>query len=206
MGMGEPILVVEREYLFSDGGFQGFISSKKKDYLSRILSNYKYEIRSPELEKNPALQQPIPYVWIVNPKEKKAFLYKRAKTGNEGRLHNKFSGGVGGHIDKNTEENSKNPIHDAMMRELMEEVVMEHYPVPNIIGYINDDADPVGQVHFGLVALCETLSDVKPLEDMSEGKFYTIEEVENIFSNSENDIENWTRLSWPFIKEYLISN
>jgi len=201
--MGDEILVVKRDVLFKEGDFEGFKPNHTKDYVKIILDNMDYQIRTKELENNRYWQQPIPYVWIVNPRTKKAFLYKRANTGNEGRLHNKFSGGVGGHIDKKElVEGKEDPLTQAMMRELEEETIIEEYPKPKVIGYINYNSD-VEDVHFGVVAIGETIHDVKPAEDMDHGKFYSIIEVEEIFNDPANDIEKWTLASWPFIKDYL---
>ena len=203
MGMGDEILVVKRDVLFNDGDFEGFLPTEQKDYLGRILKNFEFQIRTKELENNRFWQQPIPYVWLVNPLTKKVFLYKRSTTGNEGRLYNKFSGGVGGHVDKKELVVGKDdPITQAMMRELEEETIITEYPTPKIIGYINYNSS-VEDVHFGVVAIGETTHDVKPAEDMAHGDFYSIKEAEEIFSNPENNVEKWTASSWPFVKDYL---
>ena len=34
-------------------------------------------------------------------------------------------------------------------------------------------------------------------------KFYSIEEVDAIMQNQEIQMDRWTRLSWPFVKDYL---
>lgn len=204
MGMGDEILVVQRDVLFKEGPFQGFVPSKLKDYLSIILSNSEYQVRSKELENNKSWQQPIPYVWLINPKTKQAFLYQRDTKGNESRLHNKYSGGVGGHIDKKElVDGEGDPIVQAMMRELREETIISEYPIPKIVGFINDDSEPVGEVHFGVVAIGETTHEVKPAEDMAHGKFYSMQEIDELFSNPTTNVEGWTRISWPFIKDYL---
>lgn len=203
--MSRDILCIKRETLFQEKNFQGFCSIDDENFLKTILANFEYLDRTEELENNREIQQIIPYVWIINPKTKKAFIYKRAKTGNEGRLYNKFSGGVGGHIDRDTEENTKDPITAAMMREMKEEVIMNDYPSPKFIGFINDDLEEVGKVHFGVVALAETEEEIRPAEDMAHGEFLSIEEIEKTFNNPENTIESWTLISWPFIKEKLSS-
>lgn len=203
--MSRDILVVKRGTLFEGKEFQGFCPISERDLTNHILSNFEYVERTDELENNKDIQQIIPYVWLVNQQTKQVFLYMRSKEGDEGRLYNKYSGGVGGHIDKDTEETSQDPITDAMMRELKEEVAMTNYPIPKFVGYINDDADSVGSVHFGVVAIAETDDDVKPAMHMANGKFYTIYEVEQLFSDTSNTIENWTQLSWGFVKEYVES-
>lgn len=201
------ILVVKREVLFNEHDFEGFLDVVKRDYIDRILKNYEYRERNDELESNPSFKQIIPYVWIVNPLSKKIFAYQRAsgkKNYSERRLMNKWSCGVGGHIDRDSEEGTDNPITRAMMRELMEEVKMNKYPMPKIVGYLNYETDSVGQVHFGVVAIAETIERVeKGDNEMAHGKFYSVDELEEIFNDSRNEIETWTRTSWPFVKDYL---
>lgn len=203
--MGKEALVVPRAILFKERYFNGFLSASECDYLASILANHTYHARGEELERNESLQQIIPYVWIVNPKTQEVFLYRRAGGTNysEKRLHHKVSGGIGGHIER---QDASNPIYEGMMRELREEVTMENYPAPRIIGYLNDDSDSVGKVHFGVVALAETTSSVlKGDDEMSEGRFYTLKEAEALLSDPLMDVEPWTRLSWPIVKEFILS-
>ena len=207
--MGKEALVVERNILFKDKYFQGFLSVDEYDFLSLILEYFEYHLRGDELENNNLLQQIIPYVWIVNPIERKVFAYRRAsgkQNYREIRLMNKVSCGVGGHIDREDLVKVEDVIIRAMMRELQEEVVMSNYPKPKIVGYLNDDSDGVGKVHFGVVALVEVHEDVKKGDDeMVEGKFYSIDGLERLFSDSNVEVESWTRISWPFVKGYLKS-
>ncbi len=202
--MGKEALIIKRGILFEDKYFEGFLPCDNYDFIPLILNNYEYHARGDELENNEKLQQIIPYVWIVNSKDKKVFAYKRAsgkQNYSEERLMNKISCGVGGHIDR---EDSDNPIENAMIRELMEEVKMKSYPKPKIIGYLNDDSDSVGKVHFGVVAIAETLEDVsKGDNEMAEGRFYSVSELDEMFSDSRYEVESWTKLSWPFVKDYL---
>ena len=201
--MVKEALVVRREALFNGKNFQGFISSKEKDFIQIILNNYFYHERGDKLENDDSLQQIIPYVWIINSKTKRVLAYKRSsgKNYSEKRLMDKWSCGIGGHIER---EDAENPIMNAMNRELKEEVEMENYPLPKIIGYLNDDADSVGKVHFGVVALAETSENVKKGDDeMSQCQFLSISDLDNLLSNTNVEIESWTRLSWPFVKDYL---
>jgi predicted NUDIX family phosphoesterase len=203
--MSKEALVIERNILFKDETFQGFLPQTQRNLIPTILSNFKFHPRGEELETNKELQQIIPYVWILNPKTKQVFAYRRAPNENytEKRLRNKWSCGVGGHIDK---EDSEDPIANAMMRELQEEIKIAEYPTPKIVGYLNDDKDSVGLVHFGVVAIAETPHNAeKGDEEMAEGRMFSIPELEALFANPENDIEAWTQLSWPFVKSYLES-
>ena len=199
----KEILVVKRETLFQGNEFHGFCPISNRDFSNTILSNFEFQERE-QMETNQDFQQVIPYVWIVNPQTKQVFAYRRApdKKYDEARLRDKWSCGLGGHVDKETE--CQDPITKAMLRELKEEVTMSYIPNPKIIGFLNDDTNDVGKVHFGVVAVVETTEPVKKGDDeMTYGKFYSIEELEQTFANPKNDIETWTQLSWPFVKEYV---
>lgn len=205
MGMGEDILVVKKELLFRKKQFKGFIPIEEENFLPVILENLYYQKRTDELERNEEIQQPIPYVWLVNPEKKQIFLYKRSKTGNEGRLYDKYSGGVGGHIDRSTEGNSQDPVYDAMMRELKEEVYLRDYPTPKVIGFIKLDGG-VEAVHFGIVAIAHTSEEPKPAEDMDFGRFYSLEEAIAVLENPSANIEKWTQISWPAVKKIVLQS
>lgn len=207
MDKKREILVVKRNILFEQGAFQGFIPLEYNNFIPNILNNIEYKERNDELEKNSYYLQIIPYVWLVNPKTKNIFVYKRAvgKGDYKEKRHiDRYSAGVGGHIDRDTEENIKNPIIAAANRELREEVKMKNYPETKFIGYINDDSDIYQMVHFGVVAIAETEEeDILPDDGMKSGKFYSIDEFDNEIKTGLNEVENWTKISWPFVKEYL---
>lgn len=206
--MEKRALVVKRDILFKQHYFQGFAPLAQHDFLILIQKNHSYHLRGNQLENDESLQQIIPYVWIIDPSKKSVFAYKRSagKDYQEKRLHSKFSCGVGGHIEQETEKNVSDPVMAAMIRELKEEVTMETYPTPTITGYINDDRDAVGRVHFGIVGVVETTLPVtKGDDEMVSGQFYTKEELEKAFADPSNDVEAWTQLTWPFIRDtYLI--
>jgi predicted NUDIX family phosphoesterase len=203
--MPKEALVVPRDVLFKDKHFEGFLPFKEHNYIPKILEHYEYHPRGDELEHNATLQQIIPYVWLINTNTKKVFAYKRIPGKGdyvEKRLMNKFSCGLGGHIDK---EDSANPVTNAMMRELEEEIVMKAYPQPTVVGYVNLEYD-VHSVHFGIVAIAETHeTDITCADGVKEGAWYTAEELEAAFNHPDNQVEEWTTTSWPFVKDYLLS-
>lgn len=206
--MVREVLAVKREILFGDKEFQGFVSIGDRNFLRIILDNFEFKERTDELEHNKDFKQIIPYVWIIDPETKKVFAYRRASNEaySEVRLRNKWSGGIGGHIDKETEEKAANPIMDAMNRELREEVSMERYPNPVIVGFVNYEGGDVERVHFAVVAIAETIENVKKGDDeMAECGFYSVDELEEMFSDENNQFEWYTKLSWPFVKDYVMS-
>ena len=184
------IMVVRRKHLFGENGedaFDGFRSHDIKDHSSHILTNHGYISRK-LAETDPNYKQPIAYVLLANPLLKKVYLYQRAikdEEYNEKRLQGKYSIGVGGHID--LEDGDKtNPLHDSLFRELEEELGISRNDISNlrVLGYINDDTNSVGQVHFGVLNLAETnLENVSPKGEMISGEFVDLNHLGEIVSN-----------------------
>lgn len=200
--MVKEALAVDREILLKNREFQGVVSHGYCDFLSTIKSNYKYHERGETLENDESIKQVIPYICVINPIERKIFAYRRSpgKNYQEKRLRDKWSFGVGGHIDR---EDVGDHITGAL-REMSEEIKTRDNPEPRIVGYINDDSDSVGRVHFAILAIAETKYEVEKGDDeMAEGRLMTIGEMENLLANPELGFDNWTRLAWPFIRNYI---
>lgn len=173
--MSEQILVVERERLFAEGAFQGYRSFQgHESLLEAIAGGHHFTARGPA-EENPALKQIIPYVLV---RHGDAFLlYQRLKGGGEKRLHGNLSLGIGGHINPVDFEPSwrqeaveidftpfldqceavsgaglvMNILENSVQREVSEEVSTTASGQARILGFLNDDSNAVGEVHFGLV-------------------------------------------------------
>ncbi len=180
------IMAVPVSELFKDDYFQGF--NDKVDFYSRILKNNIFARRI-ELESNPNYKQIIPYAVIIN--NKKIFSFTRANKSYEKRLHGKLSIGVGGHID--LEDKSKDTIRSGLLRELNEELDVKIRKIRKI-GYINDDSNSVGKVHFGILFLVEADAKAKGYEILN-GRFRDIHEIK--------DSEGWSSIVLPYISRYL---
>jgi predicted NUDIX family phosphoesterase len=196
------IMVVKREKLFFDSHFQGFSPAEKVDFKERVLVNFQYLSRK-EVETNSSYKQPISYVIFFNRENKTIFVYQRAEKeedSKEKRLHGKWSFGIGGHIDK--EDNEKDdPIERSVLREIEEEVKAEVKEI-KLVGYINDDSNSVGEVHFGFLYLAETEEDVLPRgREIKDSRMMTIEDALKMESYSE--IEPWSKIILPFLRDIL---
>jgi len=209
----KQIIVVERSILFGKNNeqyFQGFRGHNEFDYESRILANLKI-MRRGDAEVNPSHQQPIGYTVLVNPKTKQVFLYQRAakdKDYGEKRLQGKISWGAGGHIEP-FDIQKGNPIRESVAREVISEEVeiIGNYSEPKVLGYINDDTNDVGRVHFGILYVIEVDGNAKPKEaEMSRGEFVSVPELERVCASDEFDVETWSRISLEPLKKYLSSN
>ena len=120
--------------------------------LNRIVLNGTFRQRS-ELEEDASFKQLITYATISN--NQSYCLFKRTTEQTEKRLHNKFTLGVGGHMNPgNSLEQDENYVLNELKREFFEEVrLLDGCLIENIefIGFINDDTIPVGRVHIGLL-------------------------------------------------------
>jgi predicted NUDIX family phosphoesterase len=150
MATEERVLCFKRELFEKLGVFQG-ISLEVEKYLPVLTAqaNITYINRS-EAEQDKRYKQLIPYALIIC--GDKILRYRRGKGGGETRLHGLYSVGVGGHISEEDTGLFAQGVgyHDAMRRELMEEVDIE-VTKEMAVAVINDDSTEVGFVHLGIV-------------------------------------------------------
>ena len=139
----EHVMVVDKSRLIFDGGIYDF-----------VLANHFYIPRD-EAEASQTHKQIIPYVIVTHNGD--YLLFKRKKKQMEVRLHDKYSLGVGGHI--NPPVNTKgDPIILGLLKELHEELALEGYLEPEYISIINDDSNEVGRCHLGFLFSIQALS------------------------------------------------
>jgi predicted NUDIX family phosphoesterase len=166
VGLSERVLVVPAAEFDRLGRFQGF-SVDADRYLNALLvpDLARFRPRS-EVEDDPSFKQIIPYVIFRS--GGLVFTYTRGKTGGESRLRKLRSLGVGGHVAEADAEGrgTIEAYEMALLRELDEEVEIRSPGTIRKLGLINDDANPVGLVHLGVVHLYELdRPEVTPLED-----------------------------------------
>lgn len=205
------IMAVKREILFSNNDyFEGFKAAAEIDYESRILKNFQCIERS-RIEDDPEYKQPIGYSIIVNPLLKQVFVYQRGVEDtkyHEKRLQGKWSWGVGGHITQ-SDIKTENPIYGNIFRELKHEIGIRKIGIQNpyltLLGYINNDTDDVGKVHFGMVYIVEINSrNIKPKSpEIKEGQLRKLEELEKICLSPEFIVEEWSKIVLNPLKSYI---
>jgi len=145
----EQILVVKSEILFKNGIWQGLKTDNLNYYLDLIKNNCEFKRRG-DVEEDNNFQQIIPY--IVFNFENKFFIYKYLPKAGEQRLVNTYQLGVGGHINKEDGDEDGDVLETGMMREWNEEVDFKGNIISKkLVGILNDDTNPVEQVHLGLV-------------------------------------------------------
>jgi len=100
-------------------------------------------------------KQVIPYSIVEC--DGRILLVRRLSKGGESRLHDKHSIGIGGHVnpeDLSSEANgrsTRNPIDAGTRREIAEELAVKGTYDIRRVGLLNDDSNPVGAVHVGVV-------------------------------------------------------
>ncbi|MDP2741829.1 MAG: hypothetical protein Q8O66_04055 [bacterium] len=145
----EQILVVKSDVIFKDGKWQGLKIDNLDYYIDLIKNNYEFRRRG-DMENDSSFQQIIPYI-IFNFQDK-YFIYKYLPKAGEQRLVDTYQLGVGGHINKEDVNGNTDVLEAGMMREWSEEVDFKGNLISKkLIGILNDDANPVEQVHLGLV-------------------------------------------------------
>lgn len=187
----ELILVVKRNKLFTNEVWQGLKQVDANKYLNIIDKEKEFLPRS-IMEEDPTYKQIIPYLIFTH--NNKYFLMQRQAKATEQRLKNKYSLGIGGHIRE--EDLTSNDIIEWSRREFDEEVDYSGNYNVKPLGLLNDDSNPVGQVHIGFVFLLEGDSDkIQVKSELKSGTLYTMDECKSFYDS----MESWSQIVMDFI-------
>jgi len=161
-------------------------------------------------ERTAALKQLIPYSIIEC--DGRVLLVQRTAKGGESRLHGKHSIGIGGHInpqDLNAEDGAtgtrtgRSVLDAGSAREIAEELTVRGSYKVRRLGILNDDSNPVGAVHVGVVQVVHVRGSVEVLErEQLEGRLVTVEELNALLAQGAN-FETWSKLLLPRLGELL---
>lgn len=154
-----------------------------------ILANQVFlERKAAELDLNH--KQVIPYVMVTC--EESYLLSQRTDKQEEKRLHNLFSLGQGGHINELDFNGTRSPLIEGLMREIREEFQLAKILDCSPIGIINDNSNPVGRVHLGLVYRVEV--DSRNFKVAEEGKHIAQWYSTLGLSAFYDRMENWSKI------------
>jgi len=177
----EQILVVRSDVVFNPpaggGKWQGLKVDNLDYYIDLIKKNYEFKRRG-DMENDPSYQQVIPYM-LFNYRGS-YFLYKYLPQAGEQRLVDTYQLGVGGHINKDDINGSRDVLEAGMMREWEEEVDYKGNLInKKLVGILNDETNPVERVHLGLVYdFSGDSADIKIREtEKMEGRLVNLENV-----------------------------
>ncbi len=145
MNTAERVMAVQRSLIdpLCSGDFTGNVEP-----IRAVIRERAECLERGGAEQNFSYKQIIPYVVLRHGAQ--YLLIKRLPKQGEKRLHNKFSLGVGGHI--NVFDRAQGDILEAgMQREKNEEIKIAQEGDCRLIGVINTDVAEVDRVHLGVV-------------------------------------------------------
>lgn len=156
--MSEPVLVVKNNLLspYLNGNGNGLITDNTGKIIDVIVSGQEFVLRD-DAEYDFSRKQIIPYV--VTRYRNKYLLLQRTTKQAEKRLHNKYSLGIGGHINPEKNMSGRELIMHSLYRELNEEVAVGDIEKMYFVGVINDESNSVSRVHLGLLYVIDLKSD-----------------------------------------------
>ena len=192
----EFVYVVSRKLLFPDcypQGLVNFTSTQERVDFDELIRKDGFFVERDYAERTPELKQVIPYT--VFRVDGQILVMRRLKAGGESRLHDKLSLGVGGHINPvDSEKENADPISFGTRREIEEEINIDGSYELRTVGFLNDDSNPVGAVHLGVVQFAEVSGTLEIREkDMLEGRFVAPESLHELLKRGEN-FETWSSI------------
>ena len=180
----ERVLVLARSDIPDGCDFRG-VRPAGGDVLVRLREAVRARGRyldRPVAEEDPEHKQLIPYVVVRD--GPRVFLMQRTDAGGDARLHGKASIGVGGHL--NPVDDGDDQLMAGLRREWAEELEADWEPEFRLVGLLNDDTNPVGAVHLGVV-----------FEVQADGRHVSVRErdkLDGAFVETDAIREAWDRL------------
>lgn len=191
MTEGERVLVIPRTSIMADPGWRGVRSDGLQGFEELVVREGRFESRA-EVEVDRAWKQVIPYLVLRD--GERYFLMRRTQAGGDARLHDRWSIGVGGHLNPGDRD-----LAGGLRREWREEVVADFEPEFELIGLLNDDSTDVGSVHLGAVYLADAHG--RPVEiretDKLAGAFAGPTEVAAVVDR----MESWSALVFEHLEQ-----
>ena len=186
----ELVLVLARDRVPGGCDFTGVRPADEAvlDRLRTAVRTHGRYIPRPEAEDDPHRKQLIPYVVVRD--GSRTYLMERTRAGGDPRLHLKATIGVGGHL--NPVDRGEDALMDGLRREWSEEIAADFEPRFELVGLLNDDSNPVGSVHLGVVFTVEAdggAVSVREHEKLS-GRFASPDEVAAAWDR----METWSQL------------
>ncbi len=180
----EQVLVVPRDRIMGARAWHGILESGAEPYLDVIAAEGRFEPRS-RMESDPRFKQVIPYLVLSD--GPRFFLMRRTRAGGDERLHERFSIGVGGHLNPGDVD-----LGGGLAREWAEEIEADFIPEFRFLGLLNDDETEVGRVHLGVVYVADAGGrpvTVREREKL-EGRFADPTDVLAVYDR----MESWSQL------------
>jgi predicted NUDIX family phosphoesterase len=182
--VAELVLAIPRASLPGGLPWRGLRHRGTRPYLEAIAAAAVFRPRS-TLEADPAWKQVIPYLVLRD--GERIFLMRRTRGGADARLHERWTIGVGGHVNPGDRD-----LRGGLRREWAEEIEAGFTPRFRRLGLLNDDDDPVGTVHLGVVYTADAAGRGVAIRerDKLSGAFASLDEVRAV----RDRLETWSSL------------
>ena len=186
----EQVLVVAREFIPEQGAWHGLRTHGIAAFLEVAARQGRFEPRD-AMERDPSNKQLIPYLVLRD--GPRYFLMRRTRAGADARLHDRWTIGVGGHLNPGDED-----LAGGLLREWREELVADFGPAFQPVALLNDDTTEVGAVHLGVVFVADAAGRPVAVRETDKltGRFATAAEVLAVA----DDLETWSRLVFDAIE------
>jgi predicted NUDIX family phosphoesterase len=190
----ELVYVVPRAVVMGSDGWHGLRTSSADDLVAAIGRAGDFRPR-PAMERDPGWKQVIPYLVLRD--GPRYFLMRRTRAGGDARLHDRFTIGVGGHLNP-----GDGGIDRGLLREWQEEMTADFVPPFHLVGLLNDDTTDVGRVHIGVVYVADAEGRavaVRETEKLS-GDFVPPERVAEVA----DALETWSRIVFEALEPQAV--
>lgn len=146
-----------------------------------------------EAEVDPDWKQVIPYLLVRD--GERLFLMQRTAAGGDARLHDRWTLGIGGHLNP-----GDGGVLGGLRREFHEEMSADWDPEPSLIGLLNDDSTPVGQVHVGIIFAADAAGRPMAVRetDKLRGSFVEPSDVRPVYDR----LETWSQFLFDFVSAH----
>jgi predicted NUDIX family phosphoesterase len=186
----EQILVVPRAVLPELAGWHGIRVDGLERVLAVVAASARPHARS-LAEQDPSLKQVIPYLVLRD--GPRYFLMQRTRAGGDARLHDRWTIGIGGHLDA-----ADGDIEGGLRREWSEELESTSLPSWRPIGVLNDDTTEVGAVHLGVVYVADIAGGQVRIRETDKltGAFVEVPAVEAV----RDRLETWSAIVFDHLQ------
>jgi predicted NUDIX family phosphoesterase len=180
----ELVYAVPRALVMDERGWHGVRTDGVAALLDAISRHGRYEPRE-LMERDRSFKQVIPYLVLRD--GPRYFLMRRTRAGRDERLHDRYSIGVGGHLNP-----GDGGVNGGLRREWAEELDAAFMPDFRLVGLLNDDATDVGSVHLGVVYVADAAGRAVSIRetDKLSGRFADPADVAAVAP----DLETWSQL------------
>jgi len=186
----EQVFVVPAARVLAAGTWRGIRPADPAAVAGLIDGAGRFAPR-PAMERDPSCKQVIPYLVLRD--GPRYFLMRRSTAGVDARLHDRYSIGVGGHLNPGDVD-----VEGGLRREWREELVASWEPEFRLVGLLNDDSNEVGRVHVGVVFTAEAAGRPVAVREMDKlsGAFADRGEVAAVADR----LETWSVLVFDHLE------